>query len=391
MHSNVGESENGIGAGPRALRVCIILPKLQIGGAEMQVLYLLRHLDANAFAVFVCCMQPGDPRMEHEAAGRAGPLFQLDFRWRNAPFFLMRLVAFLRRRHIDILHCHLGLADSIGRIAGRIAGVPVIITTEHGKHLWKTRPHLMLERILNRFTDMRICVSRDIMELRERREGTPRGKLTLIPNAIDPADFEQPERERAAVMEEFGWDIEDPLIVSVGRLVTAKAYPLLVESIGLVRNELPNVRCLIVGDGQCRAQIEERITTLDLRGNVIITGYRQDISDLLAAADVFVLSSIREGLPVSLLEAMAARKAIVGTDVGGIPDAIADGVNGLIVPSGDASTLASAMGKLLRDQGLRVALGAAAARTIAERFDAKIAVDRVARLYRSLYERKKGR
>jgi glycosyltransferase involved in cell wall biosynthesis len=386
MESSGDGPGNRSDAPPRRLRVCILIPKLQIGGAEVQVLHLMKHLDKGAFAVFVCCMQPGDAQMEREAESHTEFLLQLRFRWRNLPFSVTRLVSFLRRYRIDILHCHLGLADSIGRCAGRLAGVPVLMTTEHGKHLWKTRPHLLFERILNRITDMRICVSRDIMELRAEREGTPREKLTLIPNAVAPAEFERPQRGRAAVMNEFGWHVDDPLVVSVGRLVVAKDYPLLVESIGLIRTELPNVRCLIVGEGDCRGSIEERIAALDLGENVTIAGYRRDVADILGAADVFTLSSIREGLPVSLLEAMAAGKAIVGTDVGGIPDAITDGSNGLIVPPRDARALAEAVGGLLGDAGRRKTIGAAAAETVAERFNVKVTTAQVAGLYRSLYE-----
>jgi glycosyltransferase involved in cell wall biosynthesis len=372
------------------LRVCILLPRLNIGGAEVQVLHLLKNLDKSSFTVFLCCMQPGDGMMENEAQEQVEFMFRLQFRWRNFPITFIRLVSFLRRYRIDILHCHLGLAATIGRLAGWFAGVPVIMTTEHGKHLWKSWPHLLLERMLVRFTDMRICVSRDIMDLRIRREGTPREKLVLIPNAVELSDFSRPGRGRAAVMAEFGWHVEDPLVISIGRLVAEKNYTLLVESILIVQHDVPSVRCLVVGEGPRRESIEERIAAHGLGSNFSLAGYRRDISDLIAAADVFVLSSIREGLPVSLLEAMAAGKGIAATNVGGIPDAITDGVSGLLVSPDNPEALAGAIGRLLHDTELRRTLGAAAAGEVNERFNVKNTAARIAGIYRTLFNEKTG-
>lgn len=372
------------------LRVCILLPRLKIGGAEVQVLHLVKNLDKSSFAVFLCCMQPGDGVMENEAQSHVEFMFQLQFRWRNFPITFTRLISFLRRYRIDILHCHLGLADTIGRLAGWLAGVPVIMTTEHGKHLWKSWQHLLFERMLVRVTDMRICVSRDIMDLRMGREGTPREKLVLIPNAVELSDVSRPGRGRAAVMTEFGWHVEDPLVISIGRLVTAKNYTLLVDSIRIVQREVPDVRCLVVGEGPCRESIEERIATHSLGGNFSLAGYRRDISDLLGAADVFVLSSIREGLPVSLLEAMAAGKGIAATNVGGIPDAISDGVSGLLVPPENPEALARAIQRLLHDVEFRQTLGEAAAGEVLERFNVRNTAARIAGIYSALFNGKTG-
>jgi len=386
-----GKGPGGVtgGGSPRALRVCLIVPKLQIGGAENQVLHLLEHLDRSRFTVSLCCLVHGDRKMEERAERYAEPLFVLGFRWRLFPVAFVRLVRFLKWGRFDVLHCHLPLADMIGRIAGRIALVPVLVTTEHGKHLWKPWWHLLLERMVARFTDLRICVSQDIADIRKRRESTPPGKLVCIPNAVDPASFRRVERGRAAVMAEFDWDAADPLVLSVGRLVVAKDYPTLVETVSLLRERFPDARCLIVGDGDRRGEIAGAIERYGAGGRVMLAGARRDIADLLAAADVFVLSSIREGLPVSLLEAMAAGTAIVATAVGGIPDAITDGESGLLVPPGDANVLADALARCLEDPGLRKRLGAAASLEVERRFSVNSAVERIGTLYREMYGRKK--
>jgi len=372
------------------LRICMLVPKLQIGGAEVQILQLLRALDRSDLEISLCCLVRGDRMMEEEAERLVSSITWIGFRWRYAPVSFFRLVRFLRRGRFDVLHAHLALADSIGRIAGRLAGVPVLMTTEHGKHLWKSHLYLVLERILGGITDMRICVSRDILELRETREKTPPEKLEYLPNAVDPACVRRVERGRAAVMAEFGWDAADPLVLSVGRLVSAKSYPLLVEALHVLRRKIPNVRALIVGEGDRHAEIEARIGSLGLEETVLLPGSRRDIPDLLGAADVFVLSSVREGLPVALLEAMAAGKAIVGTSVGGIPDAVTDGVNGLLVRPGDPDALAGAVGRLIGDMELRRTLGAAASAEVERRFGIDAVSRRVGEIYRELYRKKKG-
>ena len=373
---------------PRPLRVCLIVPKLQIGGAENQVMQLLEHFDRARVVVSLCCLVHGDREMEERAGRFAEHLFILGFRWRLAAVAFFRLVRFLRWGRFDVVHCHLPLADMLGRIAGRWARVPVLVTTEHGKHLWKQWWHRILERLVARFTDLRICVSQDILDIRRRREGTPPEKLVCIPNAVDSGVFRGATRGRAAVMAEFGWDAADPLVLSVGRLVVAKDYPTLVEAVALLCERMPRVRSLIVGEGDRRDEIAGAVERHGVGERMTLTGSRHDIVDLLRAADVFVLSSIREGLPVSLLEAMAAGVAIVATSVGGIPDAISDGESGLLVPPGRVDLLAGAIERCLNDADLRRALGAAASLEVDRRFGIVSTVERIGSLYRDLRRRK---
>lgn len=383
-----GEGMRTRGSVSRRLRICLLLPKLAIGGAEFQTLHLLRNLDTSRFNLFLCCMTRGDREMEEEAERYAESVFFLGFRWRFFPIVFVKLVRYLRWGRFDVLHCHLPLADSIGRLAGWIAGIPVLMTTEHGKNLWKGFPYLLLERFLRGITDVRICVSHDIMDIRKKREGTPDEKLEYIPNAVDPEECKTASTGRAAVMSSFGWGVADQLVISVGRLVPAKNYSLLVESVMLLCDRYPTIRCLIVGEGSCRPEIERNIDELNLGGHLILAGMRRDIPDLLAAADVFVLSSVREGLPLSLLEAMAAGKAVVCTDVGGIPDAVADGKNGLLVSSGDAGALAGAIGRLLDDADLRNRFGHAAHQEVERKFSVRIMARKTGEIYKRLYDLK---
>lgn len=379
-----------VGEGQHRIKICVVLPRLRIGGAEMQVLGLFANIDRSRFELHLCVLMRGDAKMEAAARRNVESFTCLDFRWRMLLVVFPRFVRYLKRERFDILHAHLALADSLGRIAGRFAGVPVLMTTEHGKHLWKGRLYLMMERMLARSTDMRICVSDDIARIRVTREGTPEEKLVVIPNSVDPTPFRGAVKGRAAVMAEFGWEVEDPLVVTVGRLVVAKAYPSLVEAVSFLKEEFPSVRCLIAGDGLCREEIEEAVERYGVSGNVTLPGARRDIPDLLSACDVFVLSSIREGLPVSLLEAMASGCAIAATTVGGIPEAVRDGESALLVPPDEPRALAGAIGRLLGNRELAVRFGENASRVIDERYSAAGVTKKIEEIYTRLAAAARG-
>jgi glycosyltransferase involved in cell wall biosynthesis len=379
------------GKDERKLRVCFVIPKLEIGGAEFEVLCLAKHLDKSRFDLSLLCLSPGLDEMELEAKTHLETFAVAGFRSRYLPFSLARMVRWLARGHYDVIHCHMPMADVIGRIAGWVAGIPVIVTTEHGKFLGKPWYHVLLERALNPITDMRICVSEDILAIRHKREGTPLSKLVRIPNAVETERFRGPHRNRAAVMAEFGWEPLDPLVVSVGRLEPEKNYALLIEAMERVISRFPRAKCLIVGGGSCREELRARVESSGLASHVTLPGPRSDIPDLLSAADVFALSSLKEGLPVALLEAMAAGRAVVVTSVGGMPEAITNGDNGFVVPADSAERLAGAIGSLLDDKGLRVKFGEAA-RAKAERdFSIDQVAHRIAALYTDLYRVKAGK
>ena len=372
------------------IRVCMVMPKLQVGGAEVQVLNLIKKIDKSRFSLSLCLFNEGHAEMEKTAAGHVESVFILNFRWRRFPVSFFRLAAYLRKGRFNVVHAHLAPADLFGRVAAWTAGVPVRVTTEHGKGLWKSGARLLVERMLNGITDARICVSRDIMELRRAREHTPAEKLVYIPNAVDPEQFGRPARGREAVMGEFGWPAGDPLVLSVGRLVKEKDYPLLIEAFTAMAAKMPRARCIIAGDGDRMDEIRAIIKKNDLEDRIALPGTRNDISDLLSAADLFVLSSEREGLPVSLLEAMAAGTAIVTTDVGGVGEVVIGGESALMVMHGDVSALASAMERVLTDAVLRENLIKNASRAVEERFSMNSAAATLGDLYEHLASKKEN-
>jgi glycosyltransferase involved in cell wall biosynthesis len=349
--------------------VAHLIGRLGTGGAERQLVNYLLAADRQDFRHTAVCLAKTGERGELvgqvEAAGI--PVISLPVRPRFAPCSLRRLINWMRRQNVAVVHTHMHHAALWGRVAGKLAGVPVLVTTEHGKELWKNSLQIAIDRGLSRWTSRHIAVSLDGMQIRRQRERIAADRILLIPNGVPiPADPVNESRRRR-VREEFGLPANAPILGTVGRLVEAKGYEHLLAALKILRADHPDLRWLAVGEGDRREALTRLAAELDLSDAVIWAGKRHDIDDLLAAMDLWVMSSIREGLPVALLEAMAAQKPIVATQVGGIPDAARDGREALLVPPSDPKALAGAIAKVLRQPELASELAAAARqRAVAE-------------------------
>ncbi|MBI5676087.1 MAG: glycosyltransferase [Nitrospirae bacterium] len=359
-----------------------ILSSLQIGGAEKQVVTLLKYLDKKKYRVILCCFHADGP-LQKEIENEAVEIIILRMRLRYIFFALYKLIRLMKKEKIQIVHTHLYFDHLWGRIAARIAGVPVIMTTEHGRGMWKKRRHLFFEHIANRFTDMRIAVSEDIRQIRIQRELSTPEQVITIPNAINEDDFIVSDYVRSDKRKELGINRDDLVIGTVARFDPDKALDKLLEAAALVVKSIENVKIILVGNGPLRNNLEDHAARLRIADKVVFTGARTDIAELLSIMDVFVISSIREGIPVSLLEAMAAERAVVATNVGGNAEVINDESCGLIVEPNDTAALARGIISLLNDKALRERVGLKARLRIKEHFSVKSQVRKI----ESLYER----
>lgn len=360
-----------------------IISTLEIGGAEKQVVTLLKHLDKEKYRIILCCRHSGGP-LEKEIKNEDVEIVILRMRLRYIFFAMFKLIRLMKKEKIQIVHTHLYSDHLWGRIAARIAGVPVIVTTEHGRGMWKEKRHLFFERIANRFTDMRIAVSEDIRQIRIQREHTPQEKVITIPNAINEDDFIVSDYVRSDKRKELGINSDYLVIGTVARFDPDKALDILLEAASLIAKSINNVKLILVGDGPLRKNLEDHAARLKIADKVIFTGPRTDIAELLSIMDVYVNSSIREGIPVSLLEAMAAKKAVVATNVGGNAEVINDESCGLIVAPNDINALVKGIISLLNDKALREILGLKARGRIQECFSVKSQVRKIESLYEKI-------
>ena len=339
--------------------VAHVIGSLRVGGAERQLVNYLLAADKSAFRHTVLCLtKPGDLVSVVRSAGVE--VVTLPLRARSLPWGLRRFAHWLEAHEVAVVHTHMFYAALYGRLAGLWARVPALVTTEHGKELWKKGWQVQIDRALSKRTCRHIAVSRDGMRIRMERECVPAARIVCIPNGVSIPPDPDNAAGQALIRKELGLRQDQPVIGTVGRVVEAKGYPYLLEAFGLLRRDIPNLHWILVGDGPELAPLLERARAQGLEAAISSTGMRSDVADLLAAMDVFVMSSIREGLPIALLEAMAARRAIVVTDAGGMPEAIQDGRSGLVVPVGGAEALATAVRHLLTDPRLAHELAARA-------------------------------
>lgn len=357
----------------RAFRVCHIIGDLRYGGAERQVVNVARHM--RSAKTYVVCLGRPETGSLSSLLPESVECIWLGFRARYAPYHVWKLARLLRTLAIDVVHTHMFAANLYGVLAATLARVPVVVTSEHGKNPWKTRVHRWAERaVISRLAHKRICVSTDILQIRRDLDGVPESKLTYIPNGTEiDTNTISPPRGRFV----FG---------TIGRLVPAKDYRTLIKAMGLLREKGCSVELYIVGDGPERASLESEIADLGLTSVIHLTGFQSDTQTWLGRFHTFVLSSIREGQPMALLEAMAAGLPIVATRVGGIPETIASGSEGLLVEPGDPEGLARAMETLLSDEKKRNELGTNARKRCRRDFSIQAVCDRYLRVYHAVWD-----
>jgi len=360
------------------IRVVHIINDMEVGGAQRQVLNLFRAIDRRRFDLRLVCLAAkgafGD-QLKREGF----EVVALGKRGRVDSAMVRRLVRLLGERRPDVAHCSVFTANLWGRIAGKLAGVPVLIAHEQSAVSLENWRRRWIDRVLSRFTFRVLAVSDDLRRRVIAEEGISPGRVEVLYNAIDCDEIERAAAAPLAALP----GREGFRVGVVGRLERRKDHLTLVRAAARVVREIPHAAFLLVGDGPDRPVVEREIARLGLEENVRLLGERDDVPRLLHAFDLYVLSSITEGLSLSILEAMAAGRAIVATRVGGNPELLDDGGAGVLVPARDPEAMADAVARLLRDPEQRRTLGARARARAREVFD----VHRVARRLEGIYER----
>jgi len=309
------------------------------------------------------------------------------------PLALFELMLLIRRQRYDIVHTHNSKAGFIGRIAARIAGVPVVIHTIHGFsfHEYERPPlrilYVLLERLAAKFSDRLITVSTPLKDWGLRLGIGREKQYCVIPDGIDIELFTV-KMDLAKTKSELGIRPDSLIVGLVAKLWDGKGHHTLIKAMPKIIEEVPQVKFIFAGDGYLRRDLENLVASLCLKDYTIFTGFRKDIPELTAIFDVAVLPSFFEGLGRSLLEAMVLGKPIVATDVGGIPEVVRHNKNGFLVSPGDSGALAEAIIKLLRDKELSRKMGEEGRRHINERFSAKKMVDDIEGVYQEMLKEK---
>jgi glycosyltransferase involved in cell wall biosynthesis len=302
------------------------------------------------------------------------------------PLVLYHLTRFLKARSFDVVQTWLFAANAYGRVACRIARVPVVIIAEMAVDLWKGQIERSVDRQLASWCDRLVGNSNAVVEF-YRQIGVPDHQLAMIYSGIP--DLDPPLVDPSVIRRSLGFATNAPLILFAGRLVPQKRVDDLLKAIDLLQHVQPDVRTIIAGDGPLRDQLEETARAYDLNGRVRFVGHRDDLSHLLAAVDVVVLPSAYEGLPNLVLEAMRFRKPVVATAAPGTTETVVDRETGFLVPIGNAHLLARAIRDLLRDPALARRFGDAGRARVESLFRADAMITQFAELYEDL-ARSKG-
>jgi len=374
------------------LRVTHILTRPELGGAQANTLWTVGHLDRARFDPELITSPDGP--LAAEAARIPGarvtflPELVREIRpltdWAAARALVRRLLT----ARPDIVHTHSSKAGILGRWAARRAGVPVVVHSVHGFpfHGFQPRPvralYVALERAAARWTDSFICVSDADIDKGERHGIFRRGQVVRIRSGIDLGPLRAAAGRGVALRRELGIPAGAPLAVMVACLKPQKDPLTFVRLAGRVRAALPESRFLLVGDGELRPAIERARAATGLADALLLSGWRRDIPAIMDAADVVVLTSLHEGLPRVVPEAMAAGRPVVATAVDGTPEAVRHGETGYLMTPGDDEGGARFVIELLRQPDRARALGAEGARRVDE-FD----IGRMVRQQEELYDR----
>jgi glycosyltransferase involved in cell wall biosynthesis len=347
------------------------------GGAESVVVEHVRHA-APDLELLVCALNHDGPAFE---AARAAGARTFRLAKHGASDGLRQLADLMRRERVDLVNGHNATGGLYAALAARMAGVKVVFRTEHTIHFPGRHSALypLLEPLSTVLTRRVVCVCQAVLESHVSRLPWAARRFVTVANGISSAAHTRP---RGAIRSELGIDGDTPVVLSIGSLSPQKAHHHLIDAFATIAATQPSARLMVAGDGPLRETLTARIAAHGLEGRVRLLGARDDAADLLEACDLFVLSSEREGLPITLIEAMRAGRACVSTRIGGTAEAVDDGVTGRLVPPGDGGALGAALSALLADPTLRDRMGEAGRRRWRERFTAERMVNNTESLYR---------
>lgn len=362
--------------------ICQVLHSLQVGGAEVLAARLARQLRGSYRFLFVCLDQLGTLGEELRAEGFTVEVVNrrpgLD--WRS----ILRLARLLRREGVGLLHAHQYTPFFYALTARWLGRRIPILFTEHGRHFpdYPRRKRILVNRLLLSRRDRVAAVGEAVRQAVITNEGIPAERVEVIYNGIDLDVFGEGRQDRDSVRRDMRVGPNDLAVIQVARLDYLKDHLTAIRALGRVAARHPQVRLVLVGEGPERQKIEAEVRQRRLTAHVRFLGLRKDVARLVPAADVFLLTSISEGIPLTLIEAMAAGLPVVSTRVGGVPEVVVEGRTGLLAPAGDDSALAEHILSLATDAARRQRMGHAGR----QRAHSMFSEEQMHASYRRLYE-----
>jgi len=362
------------------LRVVHVAGSADVGGGERYLELLARYLDRDRFELAVIVPEPGPLAGRLEDLGV--PVAAVDLRRLVSVTAVARLASQIRAFAPHVVQSHGARSNFYTRLAATMAGVRIRLSTVHNAlgdypvSVARRAVYRLADRLTLPLTSAVVCVAQALGRDYSRR-------ALVIPNGIELEHFDPVAVSAADVRQRWGLGA-GPVVGFVGRLTPQKDPLTFLRAVAGLRLHLPDVKALVVGDGPLRGAVESEIARLELRSSCRLTGMQADVAPSLGAMDVFVLSSVSEGFPFVVLEAMAMERPVVATDVNGVAEIVEPGISGVLVAPRDSEAIARAALALLRAPAGARRMGRAARARVAERFTVAGMVDRLQTLYATL-------
>ena len=351
------------------------------GGQEIRILLEMREHRRQGHKVQILCAPR--TKLAEEAGGMGIEVIPHRIRSPWEPKSILRIKNLIRDLRIDVLHTHSSVDSWAGGLAGRWAKVPVLVRTRHisvrVRRPWLNRLYYLPDAIITTGEHIR----RELLQTHK----IPAERIVSIPTGADGGRF-HPGPPDLELKKRMGLPIASPVITLVAVLRAQKRHELVIAAAAEVLKIFPQARFLFVGDGPGRNRVEQEIKNAQLEAQIVMTGYREDIPAILSFTDLGIISSVAEGIPQFLFQVMAMGKPVIATAVGGIPEIVTSGVNGLLIPPEDPVTLAKAMIQVLGDPGSARRLGEEGRRLVEQEYTVEKMAEKVYRVYQQVYERK---
>jgi len=372
------------------LNILHVVPKLSTwGGIGNQLLLVLKHYPRSEFSPIVCSLRDkGVIGQEIENLGIEVVCLNRDFNRGFLWTVVKELQSLIKQRNIQIIRTHEYRANLHGRLAALLSRVPCIVASVH--NVYNIRDKKLNRRILNKYlgnyTDKVVAVSEAVKKEILRYDRVTEEKIAVIYNGVDSKRFTS--MNTRSIRSEFHIAPSVPIVGTVGRFFPQKGQKYLLDAIAKLKNKLPHIVVLMIGDGPLRNELENHAKNLGIQNNVIFTGIRRDIPALLSAMDVFVFPSLWEGFGNALIEAMAAGKPIIATGIPTVKEIMNSEKLGIIVPPANSEALAESLKSLLFNKTFAQQLGESAKERAFSSFTIDNTVQRYITLYKSILEKK---
>ena len=377
----------------KRIKILLVIDGILFGGGARGFMQLANGLIGHGYKVFVACVPSGELAPLLKVVGIE--VLPVNFKSKNILGDIYHLYGHLRTHTIDIVHSQGGRADFYARMAARMLKPKIKIMSTiqmpikgYDVGAFRKGVYRFFDWFSERYVDRFIVVSEILRETLLSSYKIQPDKVIKIYNGIELDEYKQNGKEdrnqKSEARREFGITKNVPLIGAIGRMVWQKGFEYLIEAIPATIKTSPNAKILIVGDGPLRKSLEDLSEKLRVKDNVIFTGFRSDIREILAAIDILVIPSLLEGFPMVTLEAMAMAKAIIATRIDGVIEQITDGENGILVPPQDHDALTESILKFIQDKELSKRLGRLARKKVEQEFSVEKMVAETEKVYLSL-------